>query len=61
MVIIGPVHMKRWQKVKSGQVGVGSNIFQNQSSSLYEVMKIMIISDNFFSNSHEKLTKIEIM
>ena len=30
--------MKSWPKVKSGQVGVGWNIAQNHSFSLWEVM-----------------------
>ena len=30
--------MKSWPKVKSGQVGVGSNIAQNHSFSLWEVI-----------------------
>ena len=31
--LIPPIHMKSWQKVKIGQVGLGSNIAQNHSSS----------------------------
>ena len=33
LVIICPIHMKSWPKVKLGQVQVGSNIAQNHSSS----------------------------
>ena len=41
--------------MKLGQVEVGSNIAQNHSSSLSE-----IISGHYLQNSHEKLTKYEI-
>ena len=30
VIILHPIHIKRWPKVKSGQVGVGSNIAQNR-------------------------------
>ena len=33
-----PIHIKSWPRVKSGQVGVGSNIAQNHSSHLHEVI-----------------------
>ena len=32
--LFAPIHMKSWPKSKLGQVGVGSNIVQNHSSSL---------------------------
>ena len=38
LVIICPIHMKSWPQVKSGQVGIGSNIAQNHSSSLQKVI-----------------------
>ena len=41
--------------MKSGQVGVGSNIAQNHSFHLQEVMVIISL------NSYDKLTKIKIM
>ena len=42
-------------KVKSGKVGIGSNIAQNHSSHLYEVLSV-----HYLPNSHEKFTKSEI-
>ena len=45
--------MKRWPTVKLGKVGVGLNIAQNHSSSLYKKSYLAIIG----SNAKEKLTK----
>ena len=42
--------------MKVGQVGVGSNIAQNHSSSMQELYLVIICP-----KSHEKLTKSEIM
>ena len=36
--LFAPIHMKGSPKSKLGQVGVGSNIAQNHSSSPYEVI-----------------------
>ena len=46
--------MKRWPKVKLGQVLVGSNISQNHTSSRKSYLAIVC------PNSHEKLIKSEI-
>ena len=44
-------------KSKLGQVGVGSNIAQNRSSGPFNEAT----SGHYLPNSHEKLTKREIM
>ena len=41
--------MESWSKVKLGQVEIGSNIAQNHSSNLYEVL-----SDHFIYPNHMK-------
>ena len=46
--------MKSWQKVKLGQVEVGSNIAENDSSSIYIKSYMVIICPQFIWKVDQK-------
>ena len=50
--------MTSWPEVKLSQVGIGSNIAQNHSSSPFHKKSYLLI---IWPNAYEKFTKNEIM
>ena len=54
-----PIHVKSWPKVKSGKVGVGSNIAQNRLFSPYEVICYHYMSQ-FMSKVDQKRNWIKL-